>query len=288
MKRHPDQSVCPACGTAPGLWHEYPEGAIALCRNCGLQWARDVEDLPGVCRALQDVNARYMSLDSFDWDDYPPYRDFFARLKSTASLRILDVGSGNGAFVQYCLKRGHDVRGVEIDPGLKEAMPAEVAARIRFEPIEDVRDLGGPFDLATFWDVLEHLRDPMAVLESIAPALAPGGRAFARVNNSHDVFNLASRTMLALAPPLGKAMLKVCFNLPQHRWNFRRKPMQAMLERHGWRVEHFRPTETPAERLTANPLARILIKTAYAANAMIGGGKIGEYHLSRPEEGKAP
>lgn len=276
---------CPCCGSRPTLSVPYAEGTIHGCRPCRLQWAeRIASGHEGEIDATGRLG-RYMSPESIG-DGYPPYRDFFARLKATFGerpLRILDVGCGNGQFIAAALARGHEAFGVEIDPANRALMTEDVAQRVIFAGAEQaLPDFDGVFDVVAFWDSFEHMDRPFPLLAHVAPHLAPGGLVFLRVNNTHDIVNHVTSAALALAPGVGRKLLKVCFNLPQHAWNFSRPAMTIMVAREGWRVGHCRITETPAARLTANPVAQLVFEAAYLVNRLIGGGKIGEYWLEAP------
>lgn len=276
---------CPCCGETKITWFDYPEGRIALCPRCRLQWAlRTVAPENGL-GLLATVNMRYMNPAAIDPPHYPPYVEFFARLereKGPGPLRMLDIGCGNGVFMAEAARRGHVVNGIEMDLRLKAVIPPQVIDRVVFASAEEaVPKLTERYDVVTFWDSFEHMDDPFGVLEALRPVLAPDARIFIRVNNSHDIFNLATRLALAVAPNgLGRTMLQACFNLPDHAWNFSAHPMTVMMERRGWHTVHANVTETPAFRLTANPLLRLTFNLGYWVNRLIGGGKIGQYWVT--------
>lgn len=108
-------------------------------------------------------------------------------------LRILDVGSADGYLGLILKERGHYVAGVERDLQL-----ADRARPIydRFYHV-DVDGFEFPdrdeYDLIIFADVLEHLRDPAAVLRRCRGALKRGGKIIISVPN---VANLVIRLNL--------------------------------------------------------------------------------------------
>lgn len=100
-----------------------------------------------------------------------------------SATRILEVGCGAGAFGALVKQaRDCDYWGVEPDAG------AAAQARLRLDrviqgPFEP-RALGGEtFDCVVFNDVLEHLRDPEAVLRDCRALLRPSGHVVASVPN---------------------------------------------------------------------------------------------------------
>ena len=96
-----------------------------------------------------------------------------ANLKSTG--RMLDVGCGNGATIRAFgqVAPGWTKAGTEFDDkyrGDVESIPHTEPLHVG--PIEDVP---GSFDVITMVHVLEHIVDPVAVLETLRGKIAPGG-----------------------------------------------------------------------------------------------------------------
>lgn len=85
-----------------------------------------------------------------------------------AEQRILDVGSGNSAFVDECFARGHDAWGVE--PGAPDH------ERIYPGVLEEQHFPTGHFDVVTWHDVLEHVPDPKAALRECLRILKDDGQ----------------------------------------------------------------------------------------------------------------
>lgn len=274
--------ICPACRAGGARTYAVPEGLIHCCPACDLQWADQSAATADHNLNLSLVNDHYMDPASLG-SAYPPFVEFLDKLAAikNCSMRILDVGCGNGRFLAEALGRGHDVMGVEIDRAMERLIPADILDRVVFSPIEDVKEFGKPFDVVTFWDSFEHLVDPLSVLRSLVPHLADNAVVFLRVNNSHDIFNIISKVALVLAPPIGLRLLRMCFNLPHHYWNFNPRAMDGLLSGVGWSIARHRVTETPISRLTSSPIPRLAIGAAYLVNKIIGGGKIGEYWIYR-------
>ena len=98
-------------------------------------------------------------------------------------LRILDVGTADGYLGAILKEQGHSIIGVERDEqlGLK--------ARHHYDAfhIADVEEFDFPyareFDVLLFADVLEHVRDPAAVLRRALPSLKEKGEVIISVPN---------------------------------------------------------------------------------------------------------
>jgi SAM-dependent methyltransferase len=99
-----------------------------------------------------------------------------------AGARLLDVGCGNGAFLDRARRAGWDAMGVDPDP------VAVQAARCRGLNVQrggiECLDAGTPpFDVITLNHVIEHVHDPVALLRGCRSLLRPGGRLWLQTPN---------------------------------------------------------------------------------------------------------
>jgi O-antigen biosynthesis protein len=99
---------------------------------------------------------------------------------------ILEFGCATGYFSQMLIEKGCTVVGVEINANaakLAEQYCSNViVADLDFTSLEEILQ-GQKFDIAVFGDVLEHLRDPWNLLESLRNYLNPGGFVVASIPN---------------------------------------------------------------------------------------------------------
>jgi SAM-dependent methyltransferase len=114
------------------------------------------------------------------------HRDFDAGLTGKYALvadrlpegcSVLELGCHTGSFGKVLSDRGHRFVGVEADPeaaGVARGRGLDVrqgdAERDGF-----LEELTGPFDAVVLMDVLEHLRDPAALLRRLKFLLRAGG-----------------------------------------------------------------------------------------------------------------
>ncbi|MGB0165209.1 MAG: class I SAM-dependent methyltransferase, partial [Luteibaculum sp.] len=98
--------------------------------------------------------------------------------QETASLRVLDVGCGNGHISRGLARLGYSVVGVDIDPdSIKIAQ--EACPEASFFCL-DVGDLAEQYASEHFHaiicsEVLEHLENPSEMVSTLYPFLAPDG-----------------------------------------------------------------------------------------------------------------
>ena len=103
------------------------------------------------------------------------------RLPRTGA-RLLDVGCGNGDFLQMAQAAGWDVQGVDFDP-----LAVEVARKhhldVRHGGLEQVEEYKGTYDWITCSHVIEHVHDPVKWLRGMHALLRPGGTLWLQTPN---------------------------------------------------------------------------------------------------------
>lgn len=128
-----------------------------------------------------------------------------------APLRILDIGCGSGhAVTRFLGKQGDEVFGIDMfPPNIDYAMAHFKNDGLRFAHT-DVNSLsvdGRRFDIVVMSDVLEHLDNPGAVLETTAKLLPHGGRLIVTVPNGVGPFELESA--ISRARLIGPTLVKL-------------------------------------------------------------------------------
>ena len=112
--------------------------------------------------------------------------------------RVLDIGFGDGGFLENALSAGWSVVGTDSDPTVVQQ------ARLRGLDVRlgTIDGVSGPFDVITMSHVLEHLHDPVSVLRNCYELLRPGGTLWVETPNidaiGHRRFGAGWR---ALEPP---------------------------------------------------------------------------------------
>lgn len=112
--------------------------------------------------------------------------DIVALAPTGGHSSVLELGCGAGGTGRAMLAAGKAGRyvGIELNPG-PAAIAAEHLDQVLVGDVEtmDLEPLAGQFDALIISEVLEHLRDPWATLERLAPCLRPGGAVFASSPN---------------------------------------------------------------------------------------------------------
>jgi SAM-dependent methyltransferase len=107
------------------------------------------------------------------------YHHYYGLLEAhTSGRRLMDIGSGPGYFLEAGRDRGWNVVGFE-----PSRIAAEYTAARGIAVVNDYFSAGkagnhGQFDVISLNLVLEHLRDPIGLIEEVRRMLAPHGLLF--------------------------------------------------------------------------------------------------------------
>lgn len=169
--------------------------------------------------------------------------------------RVLDIGCSEGYLGEALKAFGFEAWGVE------PSSTAAATARIRLDKVftgglEDFFASNSPaevqFDYLVFGDVLEHLRDPAAILDRCREYLVPGGAVLASIPN---IAHLATRLML-----LQGQWSYADFGLMDHTHLrfFTRQSTVELFTHTGYRIESLDRVEIPVEQCGINIAPELL------------------------------
>ncbi len=184
--------------------------------------------------------------------------------------RVLDVGAASGAWLEVAAAAGAAACGVEVGAATSPAA-RERGLDVRTGTLaEAAAGLGGErFDLISFWDVLEHLRDPRAELALARELLAPGGAIAATFPNIEGLYPQLTLRLLARRTGVWEYP-----ELPVHLYDFSPASARRLFEGCGYRVEaqsthaipfgFYRRTSLSPQRVGRRPRERAL-RAAFGA-----------------------
>ena len=162
-----------------------------------------------------------------------PYSAHQLLLKHAGSARrVLDVGCSAGGLARVLAGRGAVVDGIEFDP---EAA-AEARAVCRRVLVGDLDPMplelpADEYDVVLLGDIVEHLRDPAAVLRRLRAHVRPGGRIVVSTPNianwSMRLLHLAGRWDYADRGIMDRTHVRF----------FTQRTLRQLVEEGGFRVE---------------------------------------------------
>lgn len=114
--------------------------------------------------------------------------------------RLLDVGCGDGTFLDVMQTRGWNSQGTEVSP-FAASQPRRFP--VHAGEVWDAKLPPSSFDVVTGWHVIEHAAEPLRMLAEMYRLLRPGGRLVLATPNLDDhVFQACYRLAKGRRPPL--------------------------------------------------------------------------------------
>jgi 2-polyprenyl-3-methyl-5-hydroxy-6-metoxy-1,4-benzoquinol methylase len=146
---------------------------------------------------------------------------------------LLDIGCGEGFFLNEFHQRGFEVKGLDFTPDginrfFPELLPALTTGDL-YNLIEHEIKRGRQYDVITCNNVLEHVIDPEMLCSSLRKLLAPRGIARLQVPND-DSFMNKDIVERKLAPT---EFFKIA---PDHLNYFSFNTFKSLVERSGWTI----------------------------------------------------
>lgn len=210
---------CPVCGTEGNAAELYPAnfdaGAFSpavfsarrlpdrlhyrtvKCASCGLVRSDPVADTETLLKLYAVSTLDYASEIPNIRRTYGRYLEKTGKYLSSAKS-LLEIGCGSGFFLEEALARGYtEVRGVEPSvPASQEAVP-EVRRHISIGVMRPDLFEEAQFDIICMFQVLDHIPEPAALLDSCLRALRPGG---ALLVLNHNIEAVSARLLGERSP----------------------------------------------------------------------------------------
>jgi SAM-dependent methyltransferase len=186
-------------------------------------------------------------------------------------MQVLEIGCGEGGVLKAFTDIGCTGVGVELDsPRLVHArqwMASEIAAgKVRFVEkniyhSDPVTDLGGPFDIIIFKDVIEHIHDQPRLINWMKGFLRPNGVIF--FGFPPWMMPFGGHQQMCKGKWLSKLPWYHLLPRRLYKWILQRngEPWEALLE-----IRDTRITIEGFERITRDTGYRVLRKTHYLIN----------------------
>lgn len=152
------------------------------CGQCGLCYYDP--EFAGTAEFYEELMA------TAPYAEIRPEFDYALRLATHRGLRrVLDIGGGEGAFLDRARQQGLETIGLELNRHAA-AKAAAKGHRMITQNLADIplADLGGGMEFITLFQVLEHVPAPPQFIREVARLLKPGGLLVVAVPNER-MFN---------------------------------------------------------------------------------------------------
>ena len=224
--------TCNLCGEKEFKVIEDGESPFKVfkCENCCLVF---IYPHPDPSKLKEHYNDNYYQ-EWLDKQREKRIRMWARRLNRIEKLRqgnrLLDVGCGEGTFLQLAKKNGWQISGTEASSYAAEYAANVLKVDIFCGELPDAAYPENSFDIVTMWHVLEHVTNPYSYLIEIHRILKPGGLLVLAVPNVNNL-------IMQIAYRIVKGRKLKLFSRGEkevHLYHFSSKTMQAYLEKTGF------------------------------------------------------
>jgi len=174
--------VCPSCGTTDRFFEidKLSEYTVVQCTVCSLQFSRPMKS-PGGTWYDKAYVIRHSAIDTRIREYYT-----WALRVLPKQGKLLDIGCGEGVFVDYARRNGLDAFGVDFSKEAVELGRKWYGLTTIFNSsLAELREVHHlvDFDIITMFEVIEHLENPAEFLHEIMTLLKPDGIIVVSVPN---------------------------------------------------------------------------------------------------------
>lgn len=180
--------TCNLCGCEEFHVREDDDAPFRVleCLHCGLVFVHPFPD-PGGLASHYDENYYRAWLTQQKSRRIRMWRTRLDRIEHRIKKgNLLDVGCGDGSFLELAQQGGWAIHGTEYSPHASQFTGKRLGIQVY---CGDLATAGYPetaFDVVTMWHVLEHVTDPMSHLLEIHRILKPSGLLVLAVPNVND------------------------------------------------------------------------------------------------------
>jgi SAM-dependent methyltransferase len=214
------------------LFLETPVDTLVRCRRCGLVY---VDPRPLAEEADYEEEFFLHEYKDVYGVDYLSDRDNITRLARgrleaiehyRQGGKLLDVGCAAGFLLDEARRRGWETRGVEVSRFASEYARRELNLDVFTGSLDAAKLPEQEFDAVVLYFVLEHLRDPLALLQEIHRILKPRGLLSVAVPNIAGLYFRLNRD----------AWIAERVHHQSHFYEFSPRTLQRILARAGMHV----------------------------------------------------
>jgi len=166
---------CPGCGTLKCFAEieRVNNYTILRCPDCGLEFSDPMVN-PGSDWYNKAYAVRHAAVDT-------RIRDYYRWVVAYIPVKgkLLDIGCGEGVFVNYARGKGFDAYGIDfsqkaIEIG-KQWYGLVTIHNCDLSEVKEITGCAEGFDIVTFFEVLEHLESPERFLAEVKTVLKADG-----------------------------------------------------------------------------------------------------------------
>ncbi len=176
-----DNNSCPICGKSSKsykLWVHTDGWDIVQCNLCGMGFLKyEEKDLDNLNAIIYNSNSYYKLIKRMQYELTIRYKKQLKEICrfSKEKGRIIDIGCSLGLFLNIAGSFGFEPYGIDINKINLNKAKRMFDINVLPDNFLENEKFNNFFDVATMWDVLEHLPDPIEFLSRLSLKIKRGG-----------------------------------------------------------------------------------------------------------------
>jgi len=198
---------------------------VVQCKDCGFKYINPSPTEESLKYYYEDYMAHVP--ERINGLEKIYYRFFRNTRNARPPGRFLDIGCGNGKYLDFMRSLGWETVGVDAGPGCEFARQV-LNLEVYDGNLWEHRFPDSSFDVITLWFVLEHIWDPMRLLSECYRILKPGGQIIISTLNTNSFET--------------KVFKRYWWHLlvPEHLCQFDESSLQSVIQKTGFRIFYLR------------------------------------------------
>ncbi len=207
---------CPICGGKEKLFGKTKEFEIYKCKNCGFGWTQGAALQKGDYHRDDD----YIKEESLFINIFQKRANLILNLSKPG--KVLEVGCSTGILLSLLQAKGWDVTGVEISKPAAE-IAKNRGIKVYEQKFEKIK-FTEKYDCIIFNHTLEHLENPVQILEKTKSLLKPKGLLYIDLPNFDSLTAMIFRKKWTLLLP------------QEHLWHFTSKSFKLLMNKLDFKI----------------------------------------------------
>jgi len=162
--------------------------------------------------------------------------------------KILDVGCSSGVFLNMAKNHGWETTGIDISKDFVNYARKNFELDIRLGYLEDFSFKENSFDVVTLWDLIEHLREPVKLLNEVYRILRSEGILLIVTPDQDSLIKKATDLSYKLSFRKWKTPVSVVYDL-HHLYYFSKRNIIKLLRKIGFKTIYLNKEETILDRI---------------------------------------
>jgi SAM-dependent methyltransferase len=199
-------TVCQLCDhivSARDIYAQRGSYSYLRCPVCGLVF---LHPLPND----QELQEFYNNSYEVDFESY--FHGVRGRSRNTLNElgkrfskpgRLLELGCSYGGFLDEARRAGWDVTGIEVSEAASAQARERLGLRVFTGTLQDqLQHLDGPYDVLAMFHVIEHIQNPVILLEACRKLIKPGGLLVLKTPNvASSIARITGSSWHWVSPP---------------------------------------------------------------------------------------